>query len=114
MSHPRLSRTGSMADPLVGRVPESIAIALGHQRRLRILVALLGGPGSATSLSRGQLMDLAVDDADYHLKKLESAGAVAHLKSEKVRGATMHTYELSEAWRPLVRQVACLGPATET
>ena len=94
-------------------IPESIAIALGHHRRLRILVALLEGPASATSLSRDQLQDLQVDDADYHLKKLESTGAVVHLKARKVRGATLHVYALSEHWRPLVSQVASFDPRGE-
>jgi DNA-binding transcriptional ArsR family regulator len=91
-------------------IPESLAIALGHHRRLRILVALLEGPGSATSLHRNQLSDLTVDDVDYHLKKLKSTGAVSLLSSQKVRGATKHTYELSEHWQPLVSEVAGFDP----
>jgi hypothetical protein len=61
----------------VRRVPESRALALGHQRRLRILIALLTEPGSATSLPRDHLRDLTLEDVDYHLKKLgERAGSL--------------------------------------
>jgi len=77
---------------------------------LRILVTLLQGPGSASSLSRDQLRDLSLNDVDYHLKKLESTGAIDLVNSEKVRGTEKHTYSLAASWRPLVAQVASFEP----
>lgn len=88
------------------RTPESLAVALGHQRRLRILVALLDGPpGSATSLRRDRLSDLTIKDVDYHLKTLRSTGAVHFLYSQRVRGATKNTYELAKSWKRLVSEM---------
>ena len=108
MSSEHRSQGGS---PLI---PEGLAIALGSQRRLRILVALLGGPGSASSLSRDQLGDLTRHDVNYHLKTLKSAGAVDLISSEKIRGAKKHTYVLSEIWKPLVSQIASFDLCRES
>jgi DNA-binding transcriptional ArsR family regulator len=95
-------------------IPESLAIALGNQRRLRILVAMLEGPASATSLRRGAIPDLSVGNMDYHLKELKSAGAIRLIRSQKVRGATEHTYSLSEPWKPLARDLASFDPQTSS
>lgn len=97
-------------EPLTPYIPESLAIALGNQRRLRILVAMLEGPASATSLRRGAIPDLSVDSMDFHLKTLKSAGAILLMNSKKVRGATEHTYSLSEPWRSLARALASFDP----
>jgi DNA-binding transcriptional ArsR family regulator len=90
--------------------PESLAAALGNQRRLRILVALLEGPASATSLRRGAIPDLTVESMDYHLKELKAAGAIRLMNSRPVRGATEHTYSLSEPWKALARDLASFDP----
>jgi DNA-binding transcriptional ArsR family regulator len=91
-------------------IPESLAVALGNQRRLRILVAMLEGPASATSLRRGAIPDVSVESMDFHLKTLKSAGAIRLLNSQKVRGATEHTYSLSEPWKSLARALASFDP----
>jgi predicted ArsR family transcriptional regulator len=91
-------------------VPESLAIALGNQRRLRILIAMLGGPASATSLRRGAIPDLSVESMDFHLKTLRAQGAIRLMNSQPVRGATEHTYSLSEPWKPLAHDLASFDP----
>jgi DNA-binding transcriptional ArsR family regulator len=88
---------------------ESIAEALGHPRRLRILADLLDAPSSATSLS-GKLKDGTPRDYAYHLKILLKTGAIVLMESRKVRGATENIFALSklESWQALARVLASL------
>lgn len=110
----RRARSPELVSVMRGRsapfIPESLATALGNQRRLRILVAMLEGPASATSLRRGPIPDLSVDSMDYHLKELKAAGAITLLDSQRVRGATKHTYRLSESWKSVVGALASFNP----
>lgn len=87
---------------------DRVAQALGHPRRVRILVALLERPASATALSR-DLAGISRGDAHYHLTKLLEVGAIALRSSRAVRGATELTYALSsdDVWK---RAVEALVP----
>lgn len=100
---------GTNNEPRGPFMAESIADALGHPRRLRILTSLLDAPNSATSLSR-KLKDGTPRDYDYHLKSLRKTGAIVLMESTKVRGATEHIYSLSnlESWQALARVLASL------
>lgn len=100
---------GKNGEPRGPFMAESMAEALGHPRRLRILAALLDAPHSATSLSR-KLEDGSPRDYDYHLKSLLKTGAIVFMRSRKVRGATENIYALSEldSWQALARVLAPL------
>jgi DNA-binding transcriptional ArsR family regulator len=70
------------------------ASALGHPRRIHILLALAAGPGSATSLAKSIDETLTRKDVEYHLRVLAEAGAVMPAGDRQVRGATERLYGL--------------------
>jgi DNA-binding transcriptional ArsR family regulator len=71
-----------------------LASALGHPRRLHILLALGDGPGSATSLVLRVDDGATRKDLEYHLKLLAQAGAIKLARQRQVRGARESIYEL--------------------
>lgn len=83
---------------LIGQTPSDavcrVASALGHPRRIRILLALAAGPGSATSLAKSIGDDLTRKDVEYHVQVLVEGGVVALAGSRRIRGATERLYEL--------------------
>jgi DNA-binding XRE family transcriptional regulator len=85
---------------------DRVARALGHPKRLRLLVALLQEPGSATALSK-KLAGVSSSDAHYHLTKLQSADAVVPHSTRLVRGATETTFAFPKdpGWRSVVEAV---------
>lgn len=85
---------------------DKVARALGHPKRLRLLVALLQQPGSATALSK-KLAGVSSSDAHYHLTRLHRVEAVVLDSTRPVRGATERTFAFPEdpGWRSVVEAV---------
>jgi DNA-binding transcriptional ArsR family regulator len=73
---------------------DRLAIAIGHPLRLRILSALVGGEGSAATLSR-QFRDVHLGDVAYHLRVLaDDCELIELVRSRPVRGAMESFYRL--------------------
>jgi DNA-binding transcriptional ArsR family regulator len=89
----RKSHPANKARKLVPPV-QRLAIALKHPLRVRILSALVAGDRSATQLS-GQLGDVSVGDASYHLNVLaKECRLVDRVRSRQVRGAVERFFRL--------------------
>ncbi len=71
-----------------------LARLLSHPLRVRLLAALVTGPGSATQFS-DRFGDATVGDCHYHLKVLKRGGVVELDHSRPVRGVTERIYRLT-------------------
>lgn len=86
----------SIEDPGHGDPLARVGVALGHPLRVRILHALMTGPGSATALSKA-FEDAPLGDVYYHLTVLERCRVVELCRVRPVRGAKERIYELRPA-----------------
>lgn len=84
-----------------------------HPFRLQIVNTLaLEGVASATTLS-ARFDDVSLGDCNYHLRALQSGGAIALVKSRKVRGAEERIYRIEPLSRwpfnprllPIIREL---------
>jgi DNA-binding transcriptional ArsR family regulator len=95
---------GPVSDP--GDPLARLTAALGHPLRIRIIRALVAGPGSATSLSRA-IDDSTVHDLFYHLTVLERLRIVRLYRLRPARGAREKIFELrsparwGDVWKSL-------------
>lgn len=88
----------SVEDPGGGDALARVAVALGHPLRVRIIRALVAGPGSATTLSK-VFDDATVGDLYYHLTVLERCRVIELRRLRPVRGAKERIFELRRrAW----------------
>src|ERR1700761_2677735 len=76
----------------------SLAKALAHPLRTRILAALEGRTASPSEL--GSELDASIGVVSYHVRRLEALGFVKLVKREPRRGAVEHYY--ITARRPLI------------
>lgn len=86
----------TVADPGDGDPLVRIGVAFDHPLRVRIVRALIAGPGSATTLSKS-FDDCSVGDLFYHLTVLERCRVVDLRRSRRVRGGTERIFELRPA-----------------
>lgn len=84
---------------------DRLSATFGHPRRVRILLGLGDGPGSATSLAARLGDDLTGKDLEYHLKVLANLGVIILLERRKVRGARESIFELAQESIPAIDEI---------